>query len=356
MEDEYDWHWEDIQSETGDTLELRNVTESKCYKCMVVDAFGNNAEVGFIVGVIDPNSAKTLALGEPQTAMIEDDSPYELFTFTPDEDGVYAFYSLNDDGYVVYGTLFDADWGILSSGIDNRRDDDYCSYCSYKNAMELKAGTQYYYVEHIGGEGTFFVRVDKIDITPLTLNSNAVVNISEPRQVVYFSYTPTKTGYYEFRTEGDSSKAKEVEFFLKGDLYYYGACTGYDCWLSACFMTAGTTYYFGARYDGVHNPNATGAYEVKLSYVEGLAGAEGEQETYEVEANTPITLKVIPKCTEEYLAELSYTWYHEKNVIDDATTAEYAITATCDDQYSCTVRDVHDHVWYVYFNVVIKND
>ena len=70
-----------------------------------------------------------------------DDNTYGIgvFEFVPEESGIYAFYSYNND-YDTYGYLFDGDKNDITSN------DDYDDYNNFRIDYELTAGETYYFI------------------------------------------------------------------------------------------------------------------------------------------------------------------------------------------------------------------
>ncbi|MBQ6324493.1 MAG: leucine-rich repeat protein, partial [Clostridia bacterium] len=197
--------WQTIDDANAPEYVIDAVTESARYRCTVEDEFGNKSQAEFTVKVVDPNSARALVLGEPQTVSIEGyNGDYELFSFEPETSGWYAFIGdeAHVDGMGKYGTLLDAGLKQISTADQNM---------SYRLMCNLTAGARYYFMAGYTpgyGDGSYDVvlkRDETLDgIQALTPGDNATANITEGGQIAYFSYTPEETGYYAFSSSADS--------------------------------------------------------------------------------------------------------------------------------------------------------
>ena len=167
----------------------------------------------------------------------------------------------------------------------------------------LDAGTYYLAVWFNGSESEFVgditaravMLVSLNNILQISLNNRKAVNITERGQVTFFSYTPEDTGYYTFESFGNTD--------TYGDLYDENLSeitrdddSGEDNnFRISRKLTAGTTYYFGARYN---SPENTGTFDVQLAPTQGLLDADAEQSYFTVEPNTEVTLQVNAVCTD----------------------------------------------------------
>ena len=187
----------------------------------------------------------TIVANKNTIARIREAGQKAYFAFTPKESGKYIFNSLGYNG--VAGAIYDADMNELAT--DN--DGDGRLSVSY----EMTAGTTYIlgtWYMYEDNRGNYTVKVMKAitleDTTPITLNQNYPVSITERGTTVYFSFTPAKSCNYLFSA---SSNGQDT----KGWLYdaNFNQLTENDDRFNLDFgisyyLQAGTTYILGAGY------------------------------------------------------------------------------------------------------------
>ncbi len=200
----------------------------------------------------------TIVANKNTIARIREGGQKAYFAFTPKESGKYIFSSLGYNG--VAGAIYDADMNELAT--DN--DGDGRLSVSY----EMTAGTTYIlgtWYNYEDNWGNYTVKVMKAitleDTTPITLNQNYPVSITERGTTVYFSFTPAKSCNYLFSA---SSNGQDT----KGWLYdaNFNHLTENDDRFNLDFgisyyLQAGTTYILGAGYLA---SDMTGTFNVTL--------------------------------------------------------------------------------------------
>jgi len=98
----------------------------------------------------------TIVCGEEKT--IETDGSETVFSFIPETDGVYAFYSYNNS-MDTYGCVLDADWNTLAE------DDDSAGDMNFKVTYTMIAGECYYLASrsYSGDEsGSYYVKLEQV--------------------------------------------------------------------------------------------------------------------------------------------------------------------------------------------------
>ena len=93
--------------------------------------------VSLVVGLLIPVSAASIALGQAQTVVVNDETPV-ILQFVPTKSGYYCFYSYHSLGYDPYGYIMDADHKLLIQGDDMEGSMDFSISCY------MTAGNTYY--------------------------------------------------------------------------------------------------------------------------------------------------------------------------------------------------------------------
>ena len=207
------------------------------------------------------------------------------FSFTPEEDGLYYIYSIGNEDTVV--TFF-----------ENKEDSGYLKHgggtgCNFKLVRELKAGKTYYYratttVNSIDA-GSFEVCLERTKsvipeegVRNIDLGKRYTVNIVDPGDDSWFSFTPEKDGNYDFYSIGDH---KTLAFLFDGK-HYDGTLDSYNYWDSEYSysggsgdnfkftkqLKAGVTYYFCAK---MYNDDDAGSFEVGIQKTKSVVPDEG---------------------------------------------------------------------------------
>jgi len=87
---------------------------------------------------------------------VEIDLEYVYYSFTPESDGTYCFYSTSEDDVDTYGELLNSEF------ITMMQNDDTNGY-QFEIVQELEAGETYYIgIRSFGEELTAQLHVDKI--------------------------------------------------------------------------------------------------------------------------------------------------------------------------------------------------
>ena len=337
--------WYSFTLGTGATCTTDAITEDCTYYCSVSDQYGTTNTVYFYVKVIDPSDIIPLALGEDKHVTLEHEGERALFSFTPDVDGMYAFGSSDNDELTIRGTLFDENWNTVASNVQGGRDYNFCL------VHHLEAGKPYYFGAWYEYEewGSFSVRLDSFEAVPLTLSSQATVNISEYGQTVYFSFTPAQTGYYAFSSS--NSDESTVGRLFDEDMQEIRRENGWNNFRIIQKLTGGKTYYLGTGF----NYEDTGSFDVCVTAFQGLVNAEAEQSDFTVAPDTEVTLKVNAEYSDG--ETVTYRWYEDGNYETAIATnvATCSVTATHATIYRCEVSDTHGNTRSVDFRVNIEN-
>ena len=346
--DDNEWEWTKLEDQNGATLALENITDKAKYQCTVRDSYGSS-EIGisFTVNVVDPESVTALTLGTDTAVEINNPGERAMFSFTPDEDGLYLFTASENVYESLVGTVYDASLDVMATDTAGGANGDF------RVMRRLQANTLYYLsagYDYDGSTGSFSVRLDKLPVTALTAGETATTNIETEYQIAYFSFTPAQTGYYSFESLCDYDTYgylydENLQVLEEND----------DDGENGNFrilreLTEGTIYHFGARYNGV---DTTDSFNVLLKRYQGLVDARAAQESFTVTPETETTLKVDAICTEG--ETLSYQWVLDGVPLDGATTDSYTLQPTEYVNYRCEVSDAYGHSRDVWFSVSVDN-
>ncbi len=343
-----DWSWMNLPGMNDATLPLENIQEQANYICVVQDRYGTSINVDFEVRLIEQSNIADLPLGETTNSEILNVSGV-IYRIAADNPGFYRFTASNDYGYSMSGVLMDANWNIIAT------DRQWSTRVSL--IRQLDAGNYYFTVCFEGEEltGTITACAEYMPIQKLELDTPATVSISKGGQSAYFSFTPEETGYYVF-----SSSADDEDTY--GELYNAnmqeivdddegGEGSNFRIMQP---LTAGTTYFFGARY---YDSNRTGSFDVLLERVQGLISASTEQSDFTVAPETEVTMQVKTVCTEG--ETVSYQWFLDgesgPESIEGETQPAYTVTVTRTAQYRCEVSDTHGNMKTVQFWINVDN-
>ncbi|MBQ6348862.1 MAG: leucine-rich repeat protein [Clostridia bacterium] len=345
--DDNEWVWTELEDQNSATLALENITDKAKFQCTVSDSYGSNVQYAFFtVNVIDLANATPLTLGTDADVTINDPCEWAMFSFTPDEDGLYLF-TASENGYEsLVGTVYDANLNILAT--DNAGGTEG----EFRVTRQLQADTLYYLSARYHSEittGSFRVRVDPFPVTALTVGEAASANIDEDFQIAYFSFTPAQTGYYSFESLADNDTYGHLYDENLQELAYNDDDGENGNFYIMRELTAGAIYHFGARYYGAY----TGSFSVLLKRYQGLVSASAAQESVIVVPGTEATLKVDAICTEG--ETLSYQWYLDGALLDGATTDSYTLEPTGYASYKCVVSDAFEHSREIWFYVNVDN-
>ena len=200
---------------------------------------------------------------------------------------------------------------------------------------------------------------EPVNATPLTLNQAATATISQAGGCAYFSFTPTESGTYVFYSvypaEGEQRDTYGYLYNANMEQLAYDDDGGDDNNFRITYdLTAGTTYYFGARY---YSGDVTGAFDVYLKKYAGLVSVSpvGDYERL-VQYGASVTLAVETVCTDASVA-LTYRWSDPDGDIEGATQATCTIpNVTRAGWYWCHVSDEFGNTQSTDFRVKIDND
>ena len=203
-----------------------------------------------------PVTMSALTLDSERIGHYEEIDEYNVFTFTPSEDGVYLFHVVNTKGAVR---------AYLYNNADMSDSSNFASKSDYDGSLTMRAvltsGQTVYF--KATGDNTYdscdyTVSVVKKVVVPrepitLTLNTSADGNYTDPDDFDRFSFTATEAGTYKFTVENTSytdmyaylySDAALTEQIAGGYCNYtdYGAKS-----TVSVNLTAGQTVYLAAK-------------------------------------------------------------------------------------------------------------
>ncbi len=138
------------------------------------------------------NSITPLALNTTFDVVIDEAEKYVKFSFTPEEDGVYVFYSISNIDTRVY--LYDAEGEYIDEDDDNGEGNNFKIVC------KLTAGTTYIYEVGCYGDGMGEFEV--------CLEENPVESIE------VLSEIPAYYGYGYWSSYYDEELEEDVEYFF----------------------------------------------------------------------------------------------------------------------------------------------
>ncbi|MDR1733361.1 MAG: lectin like domain-containing protein [Oscillospiraceae bacterium] len=240
--------WTDSGSSLGKNLNIRAIMTS-----------GTSRTDGDVLPGSAAPSYTTLALNTNYTVSITSAEQFAYYRYTPSTTGSYTLTSTGSVDPVAY--LYDSQMSQIATNDD-------ASGRNFALTATLTAGQTYYYGVRIysSGTGSFTIRLTSgggggSTYTTLALNTNYTVSISTARQVVYYQYTPSATGYYTLTSSGSidsyctlyNSSMAELASNDDG-----GSGTNFSLRYS---LTAGTTYIYGVRCYGSN----TGTYTICLT-------------------------------------------------------------------------------------------
>lgn len=131
--------------------------------------------------------APAINVGDTKTVTISELDEVQYFSFTPEKDGWYAFYSLEDaNGRSHYGTLYKADGTYIKGGISYSSDIAYIEY-------EFTAGETYIiqtgYVSSYTGLGIYEVSIKELHPAQSISIEQGDSLTRYPYASIYLSYT-----------------------------------------------------------------------------------------------------------------------------------------------------------------------
>ncbi|MCD8118315.1 MAG: hypothetical protein LUE29_02265 [Lachnospiraceae bacterium] len=317
-------------------------------------------EVGEVVPLTEDSiTATELTLDVPETAEIVEEGGSEWFSFTPDEDGTYMFYSLNntydvteewwyeetdEDGNVylvedsytwtaytdTYAYLYEVqEDGTLSVVA---YDDDSAGNGNFAIKYDLKAGTTYYYRTTLYSAyevGVFEVKVSVAktvaEIAVVSLGQSVFVQDEDifdlDGTVLKVTYTDGSTTTITFE---DATYAVDEYYNF---VYYYIYLEETDEWFSGyddMTMDPGTYTVVFYTYDDEWN-EITAEAEITVTSEEETTTPEDETTTPEDETTTPEDETTTPE-------DETTTPEDETTTSEDETTASESETTASEDE------------------------
>lgn len=149
-----------------------------------------------------------IKLGETKTVTIEDavndngHENYVYYKFVPSETDVYTLaFDQDDDEFNIAFDLLDVNFSWLNSCTEVVSDLE-------TQVFYAKQGKTYYFALHISNEkdnSTFSIKLDKLvsnTANVLTVGESKTVNVQTSGESVFYKFTPTESGFYEFVSEG----------------------------------------------------------------------------------------------------------------------------------------------------------
>ena len=153
----------------------------------------------------------------------------------------------------------------------------------------------------------------EVDAIPLILDTDATATISAAGQTVFFSFTPVETGTYIFSSSGSADTYGYLYDANLNQLASDDDSGQNSNFLISCQLTAGTLYYFGARY---YNSSSTGYFYVLLhsSIVSLSDGSCGENLNWSLQDSGTLLISGTGKMTNyDYFSPPS--WYSKRSSI-----------------------------------------
>ncbi|MBQ7682149.1 MAG: Ig-like domain-containing protein, partial [Oscillibacter sp.] len=286
------------------------------------------------------------------TANITTAGDYAYFVFTPRSAGTYIFESTNSDGD-PHGHFYENGLGSTSTA-DN---DDGGNGLNFRLVQTLEAGRTYGFAARwhwSSSTGTIYVRMTKeapddvisLDAAAVEQNNftTATATISTGGRRAYFSFTPQTSGSYIF--ESTNTSGDTYGFFYDtqspddnttpADRNDDGG-NGLNFRLTKT-LTAGTTYYYGAKF---YSSSTTGNIEVKMSKGNPVVNPTGvtvelASSSIYVGNNTTATARVTP----DNATDKSVTWSSSNTSV--ATIVGGRITGVAEGTATITARTVND--------------
>ncbi|MCL1901858.1 MAG: hypothetical protein FWG51_05640, partial [Firmicutes bacterium] len=171
------------------------------------------------------------------------------FSFTPDESGLYRFYSFDNNNCDPYGYLYDEEFNIIAFN------DDGGIGPNFFILINLEGGRTYYlYASTYRGQnfqgGSYSIVVVSFEFRALELETPELVT-----EETYFSFSPEESGYYRlysFDIANSSLFADYVSCYPAVNLYdenfnIFGVKNGDGInFFIIVYLQAGQTYYLHA--------------------------------------------------------------------------------------------------------------
>lgn len=181
------------------------------------------------------------------------------FSFTPEETKNYTFYSIGDSD--TFGCIYDSGMNPLAS------DDDLGTDKNFSIAYTMEAGTSYILGAKFLNQshtGSFIVRLEESQIpasTPIQLNTDTTVTISDDGGIAWFSFVPQETKQYVFYSVGTSDTYGCIYDSGMNELASNDDDGADGNFSLTCTLEAGATYILSAKF---LNSSDTGTFTVRL--------------------------------------------------------------------------------------------
>ncbi|MBR6114753.1 MAG: hypothetical protein IKQ10_06155 [Oscillospiraceae bacterium] len=189
--------------------------------------------------------------------------------------------------------------------------------------------------------------------TPLMIDTEEWADILFPGEMVYFSITPDVTAVYTFRATATSYTDSYGYLYDSKwkQLLYDDDSGGNGNFKITYTLTAGKTYYYGARF---YDSDVTGSFPVRLTYNDlGFDVWRLSASSFYVKGGATVTMKVGAQSS---AGSLTYTWTDPDGKALSATGPTLKIKANKQGDYRCTVEDGAGNNTYLDFYLDINNN
>ena len=173
----------------------------------------------------------------------------------------------------------------------------------------------------------------------IQVNTQKTVEITIPRDVVFYEFTPSADGYYRFYSGpwGENEWYDTMGYLLDEDrqLIQMGTESNDGGFTILHRLNAGETYYYAAAFYG-YMVSQTGSFPVRLDRIDGIY-AEAKRSVVYTRLGQPGTAEV-----EAYSINpaLTYQWYDGENAISGATGSKYQFPALTEAKtFTCVISD-----------------
>lgn len=300
---------EEAEAVVGDEEQILGESAEEPEMVEEVDVLAGLAELA-AEGEAFPD-AQTMELNGAYTALIENGGDYAYFSFTPDKDGLYKFYSTGHSD--TYGYLYDSDENVIASNDDSGEENNFSII------SELTANTTYYL-------GVCYYNSDETGTFGISVREKINLEYSD-----YYYLNFGETATLSVKAEGDD--AFTYQWYYNSDLLE--SETGSELTVDKggmyeCEVTRGSV-------------SERAAIEV---YVESRLNVDIVKDNFRVHPGATVTMEVSASSLAD---EIGYQWYkyydgdvNERVAIEGATESSYTINnVTTGDAgtYSCKVSD-----------------
>ena len=156
--------------------------------------YGENAASYTVV--VEGSGFEKIDLDTPVDVTVTDDAPWNYLLFSPEETGMYQFYSTGSED--TWGGIFDAHNEWLADDDDDGVGGNFTMNCL------MTAGETYILAscEYDECAASYTVAVRKVETSEIQLNTPVNVTVTDDAPHNYLSFTPTETGMYHFYSTG----------------------------------------------------------------------------------------------------------------------------------------------------------